>query len=165
MTNHVIVDTNVPVVANRKTAQASPTCVASCIRTIQEVRSHRILVIDDAWRILREYIANLRSTGQPGVGDAFLKWVLTNRDNPLHCTQIPLTPAPAPAEDTDFAEFPDDERLAAFDRSDRKFAALAREHAAHPPIYNAVSPIPLYQQSPHGGKGCQKSLSLDGRGI
>jgi hypothetical protein len=98
MTNHVIVDTNVPVVANRKTAQASPTCVASCIRTIQEVRSHRILVIDDAWRILREYIANLRSTGQPGVGDAFLKWVLTNRDNPLHCTQIPLTPAPAPDE-------------------------------------------------------------------
>jgi hypothetical protein len=107
MSRHVIVDTNVAVVANKKTAQASPACVMACISTIQEIRKQQILVLDDDWRILREYIANLRSAGQPGVGDAFLKWVLTNRDNPQHCEQVHLTPAPAPADDNDFTAFPD----------------------------------------------------------
>jgi len=134
----VIVDTNVPMVANRKTTQASTKCVQSCIATLEEIYQQRTLVLDDGWRVLREYMHNLCSEGQPGAGDAFLKWVLTNRNNPRHCEQISLTPKPDAEDGNDLCEFPDDKNLAHFDRSDRKFVALALAHPAHPPVYNAV---------------------------
>ncbi len=135
---HVIVDTNVPVVANGNAEQASPACVAGCVQAIREIYQQHVLVLDDGWRVLREYIANLRSTGQPGVGDEFLQWVLVNRTNRVRCEQVPLTRQPHAEDDNDFCEFPDDEALAHFDRSDRKFVALALAHHAHPPVYNAV---------------------------
>ena len=69
-----IVDTNVAIVANqRDDAPASPDCVRRCITLLNEFqRDQRPLEIDDGWHILREYQRNLRSTGQPDVGDAFL---------------------------------------------------------------------------------------------
>ncbi|MEZ4861649.1 MAG: hypothetical protein R3C14_10090 [Caldilineaceae bacterium] len=70
----VIVDTNVPIVANRQSPQASTQCVLQCVKTLQEVTQTGILVLDDSWRIIDEYKRNLHQTGQPGVGDAFCKW-------------------------------------------------------------------------------------------
>lgn len=94
--------------------------------------------MDQGRHILREYTRQLRSEGQPGVGDAFLKWVLTNQANPLRCRHVPITLAPDREDENDFVEFPIDPRLAGFDRSDRKFVAVARSHPEHPPILNAV---------------------------
>jgi hypothetical protein len=129
----VVVDTDVPIVANRAAPQASPTCIAECSRRLEQIKDHERLVLDDDWRILREYMANLRSKGQPGPGDEFLKWVLTNRADPARCTIVRLTP-----QDDSFVEFPEDPELADFDRSDRKFAAVAHEHPDHPPVLNAT---------------------------
>lgn len=95
-----------------------------------------LLVIDDSWRILREYLANLRSEGQPGVGDAFLKWVLLNRNNSSRVVQVKITPLVDMP--TNFLEFPDDDRLRNFDPSDRKFVAVAQAHPEKPPILEAV---------------------------
>jgi len=129
----VVVDTNVPIVANRDAPQASATCIVRCSQRLQVVQDEGMLVLDDGWRILREYMHNLRSSGQPGSGDAFLRWVLTNRSNPRRCCLVPLTP-----QGDSFAEFPDDPDLAAFDLSDRKFAAVAHAHPDHPPVLNAT---------------------------
>jgi hypothetical protein len=79
----LIVDTNVPVVANQHQAsQASPTCILACTVKIREIQAQHTLILDNQWLIIREYMDNLRSEGQPGVGDAFLKWVLSNHANP-----------------------------------------------------------------------------------
>ena len=130
----IIVDTNVPIVANRKTQQASPACVQACIRKLQDIQQGRfILVLDNQWRIIKEYKHKLHESGQPGVGDEFLKWVLTNWMNPKRCELVPITPQ----EDT-FAEFPPDQTLQFFDPSDRKFVATALAHPQKPPILNAV---------------------------
>lgn len=137
----VIVDTNVPVVANGKSDQASPECVLSCVRRLREIQQKLVLVIDDGWLILREYQGNLQSSGQPGVGDAFLKWVLTNLANPKRCEQLRLDRrAGSPPEDDEFDTFPEDDALGRFDRSDRKFVALCLAHPEHPPIQNAADP-------------------------
>lgn len=139
----VIVDTNVPVVANGRTAHASPGCIVACVRKVSEVQSQHILVLDDNWQILREYMGNLRSEGQPGVGDAFLRWVLTNRTNPARCECVHL-PVRArgtvgdSADTEEFVAFPDDDDLDSFDRSDRKFVALCLSHSERPPVLNAV---------------------------
>ncbi len=134
-----IVDTNVPIVANGKSDQASFECMQHCVQLIKDVTQNGKLVIDDRFCVLREYMANLRPEGQPGVGDAFLKWVLVNQANPDKVERVPITPEnPANPNCVQFAEYPDDPALADFDPSDRKFVAVALAYPDHPPIYNAV---------------------------
>ncbi|MFZ1466532.1 MAG: hypothetical protein WAV60_21025, partial [Anaerolineae bacterium] len=133
----VIVDTNVPIAANKMSSQATPGCIETCIRELKEIERRHTLVLDDGWRILREYQRHLKSSGQPGVGDRFLKWALINRHNPQRCEQVHITASLASEEDQEFAEFPQDLRLAGFDRSDRKFVAVALAHPERPPILNA----------------------------
>jgi hypothetical protein len=93
------------------------------------------IVLDkDGW-ILKEYRDNLRSDGQPGVGDAFLKWVYNYQWNPQRCDRVRISPV---AAGTDFAEFPKDPALTGFDLADRMFVAAACAHPGNPPILNAV---------------------------
>ncbi len=94
------------------------------------------LVLDDKWLILKEYMANLRPSGQPGSGDAFLKWVLTNHTNPDRCEFVSITPTGGAS--ADFEEFPRRPGLAGFHGDDRKFVAVAMAHPEHPPILQAV---------------------------
>ena len=132
-----IVDTNVPVVANSHSEQASPDCVTACVNALQDITdSSERLVLDDDWAVIREYLANLRSDGQPGVGDAFLRWVLTNQANPARCELIAL---PVDAEG-EYEHFPKDHMLARFDPADRKFVALALAHPSRPRVLEAVDP-------------------------
>lgn len=131
-----VVDTNVPVVANRSSKQASPECVKTCAVRLGELTREGQVVLDDKWLILKEYMAHLRSSGQPGVGDAFLKWVLTNLCNPKFCEQVAITPKNS--GETDFVEFPSDPTLKGFDPEDKKFVAVAAAHPERPPILQAV---------------------------
>lgn len=65
----LIVDTNVPVVANQRLSpQIMAACVNACAMKLREIQTQHILVLDNQWQIIREYMRNLRSTGQPGVG-------------------------------------------------------------------------------------------------
>ena len=135
-----IVDTNVAIVANRRDdAPASSDCLLRCIELLNEFNDgQRQLVIDDNWYILGEYQHKLRSEGQPGVGDYFLRWVLTNRKDPRRCELMHITPRDARQDNRDFAEFPPTPDLQGFDRSDRKFVAVALVHPERPPIVNAT---------------------------
>lgn len=131
----LVVDTNVPVVANGKSSRASPTCVLACVRALKEARDS-LVVIDDRLRIINEYRANLRLAGQPGPGDDFLKWVFDNQAVPARCERVMLTQRSGDPDD--FIEFPNDKRLTHFDRSDRKFAAVALASQNDPEVLNAV---------------------------
>jgi hypothetical protein len=133
-----VIDTNVPVVANRRAPQASERRVLACINKLMEVQSDGRLVLDDKSLILNEYLRNLSPKGQPGVGDAFFKWLWLNQGNPDLCERVEVhTRGQA---DDDFEEFPEDPALAGFDRGDRKFVAVARASKSRPrpSILNAV---------------------------
>ena len=54
--------------------------------------------------IISEYKNKLSQTGQPGIGDAFLKWVLTNQANPNRCQTAKITETGIDS----FEEFPQD---------------------------------------------------------
>lgn len=71
------------------------------------------------------------------VGDAFLKWLWSNQANPERCQQVAITPIED--DPMDFAEFPADPALAGFDRSDRKFVAVAVGSGREPAILNATN--------------------------
>ena len=131
----VIVDTNVAVVANGQSPQASPNCVAICINRLERIiRGEEKLALDDKWIILGEYLRNLRSSGEPGAGDDFLRWVLANKNQ--RCDLVPITPIDG--SENAFEEFPDDPVLNDFDSDDRKFIAVAVAHPERPPILQAV---------------------------
>ncbi len=134
-----IIDTNVPIVANNRiSAQATMPCVLACIQQLRDIMTKQIVAIDDQWRILREYGHKINASGQPGAGDAFYKWLLSNQANPRHCQRVHITPLETSSDGNDFAEFPNDPELANFDRSDRKFVAVALAHPDKPPIVNAT---------------------------
>jgi hypothetical protein len=134
----LIIDTNVPLVANKAAPQAGPSCVLACVKRITEIQNKHTVVLDDQHLILREYRNKLSSAGQPGVGDAFLKWVLTNLKNPHRCEHIHITQVALPDGSASYEEFPTDPDIATFDVSDRKFVAVSLAHPERPPILNAV---------------------------
>lgn len=131
-----VVDTNVPVVANGRTPQAGPGCAAACVEALGDIKEHGLIVLDDRNLILDEYMKNLSLAGQPGLGDAFMKWVFESQAVPERCEQVPITPRGG--ADDDFEEFPDAPALRAFDRSDRKFVAVALTSRRRPVIQDAV---------------------------
>ena len=130
----VVVDTNVVVVANGRSEQASSDCVETCGEWLEEIMRGEVkLVLDNRWIILREYMQNLRSNGAD-VGDRFLGWLLVNKDE--RCDLVPITPVDG--SENEFEEFPDDPALDSFDPDDRKFIAVACAHPEKPPILQAV---------------------------
>jgi hypothetical protein len=130
-----IIDTNVLIAANgRDCPQVTPQCRLNSSQYLRNFQVKGIIVIDNRWLILNEYTNKVNQTGQPGIGDAFLKWVLTNQANFKRCEQVVINPL----KDSSFAEFPDDPELEKFDQSDRKFVAVALASIDRPPIVNAV---------------------------
>ncbi len=129
-----IVDTNVAIVANKRAEQASPECIAACASRLEQLMDSGRIAIDDKFLIIKEYRTHLRTEGQPGVGDRFLRWVLLNRTNSERCDQITIMPT----DDNSFREFPSDDRLKTFDRADRKWIAVCAAHPEHPPILQAT---------------------------
>ena len=138
----VIVDTNVPLVANRF-SHASEGCVEICVDRLEQITNGEIKLavdycaLDDQRYIIEEYKNKLDASRQPGVGDAFLKWVEINWTNPDRCDLVEITLI-VDGEKINFAEFPSDPALADFDDDDRKFVAVACAHSGKPPILQAV---------------------------
>jgi len=62
------------------------------------------LFIDDGGLIVAEYRLHLNAKGQPGPGDAFLKWLLTYEWGEKRVTRVSLTPKHDAADE--FEEVP-----------------------------------------------------------
>ncbi len=125
----VVLDTNVAYVANGATPQAGPKCVIACVERLERIKNRERLLLD-RYLILGEYPA---PSHQPGAGDAFVKWAWINHCNPEMCMQVTVRSH----EDRGFKEFPNDDDLAAFDRDDRVFVAVALASQESPVVLNA----------------------------
>ena len=129
----VVVDTNVAVVANHGTPQASLNCINECIARLSYIIDECRVLLDDGNLMFREYRNNLSPSGQPGAGDYFFKWLFENQANPEHCRKVTLNPNAG----RDFEEFPNDPALSLFDPDDRKFVAVALASRTSPEVLNA----------------------------
>jgi hypothetical protein len=130
-----VIDTNVLVVASGRHLQAQPKCIGECIVVLRQVQQQGKVVLDAGTLILDEYKANLSLSGQPGVGDAFFKWLWDRQYVPESCERVPITPT-----NGSFSEFPSDPELRRFHADDRKFVAVAVESRSTPEVLNAVDP-------------------------
>ena len=133
-----LVDTNVPKNANLALEPASipiemEQCVFACIEAVEFVIKKGKLVIDAGDEIYNEYRINLSMSGQPGVGDRFMKWVHDHRWNSQKTDRVTIT-----RYGDSFKEFPQHDGLSKSDLSDRKFVTVAHAHAKRPPILEAT---------------------------
>ena len=130
-------DTNVAIVANGQADHADDDCSRACAKELKRIRKECCLVMDYNGDIFEEYKRYLSMSGQPGPGDAFFKWLLENQGNENHCLWVMINDD----HHRGYQEFPNDPELANFDRSDRKFVAVARAAATDddspPTILNA----------------------------
>lgn len=126
----IVMDSNVAFVGNGATEQAGVECVIACVDRMEQIMTQERLLLDSEGRIFEEYP---KPTGQYGAGDAFFVWAWRNQRNRDVCrlVQIELH------DERSFADFPDDEELAGFDRDDRKFVGVAIASGESPPILNA----------------------------
>ncbi len=127
-----VVDTNVATTANRMNDGASAACVAASARALQDVMRGGHVYVDNGGEIVREYCKNLRRSGEPGPGDAFLKWLLQHEWGGQRVTRVSITAKQNDAED--FEELPSPDDSTVYDRSDRKFLAVAAAHDRRPHI-------------------------------
>ena len=130
-----VVDTNVATTANGANPDAPASCMVASAKALQTVMARGHVFIDDGNRIIAEYRDNLSAKGQPGPGDAFLKWLLTHEWGGKKVTRVTITPRAEDGED--FEELPAPPQGVVYDRSDRKFLAVAVAHAEKPPILQA----------------------------
>ncbi|MDR2897618.1 MAG: hypothetical protein LBU99_02300 [Spirochaetaceae bacterium] len=133
-----VIDTNVLVTANKsRTMKNEPKelhdCIRTCVDVLDSVKQTKQVVLDFDDEIFIEYINNLSLSGQPGQGDAFIKWLHQNRWSFPDSQRVKITKA-----GDSYTEFSDHPDLADFDISDRKFVATANAHDEKPPILQAT---------------------------
>lgn len=130
-----VVDTNVAMAANGK-ASVSHACALACVTYLHRIMKEGRVAIDDGGRIIKEYRNHLSGSGQPGVGDGFLKWLYTFQGHADRCALVKIIPRPE--DPNNFVQFPDHPHLKRFDPSDRKFVAVSAAHPERPPILQAA---------------------------
>tara|TARA_R110000737_G_scaffold317047_1_gene327555 strand:- start:49 stop:582 length:534 start_codon:yes stop_codon:yes gene_type:complete len=129
-----IIDSNVLLVANGSHNDISDACREKCVESLLEQKQNGITVIDDCFLILREYQNKTHPNQPKGVGDAFLKWLLQNKQNRKHVEQVSITEL----DINTYAEFPDKGLEPNFDAPDRKFVAVSNAHPQKPKILQAA---------------------------
>ena len=130
-----VVDTNVAIAANGRGTHADAQCQLACIEALEEVVKRKKIAIDDRGLILEEYSGYLNHSGAPGVGDKFYKHVFNTQYEENKCVRISIHPI---SDRRMFREFPTAPGLTGFDRSDRKFVAVALTVNGTAPILNAM---------------------------
>lgn len=133
-----LVDTNVPKTANLaldpvSVPQELAGCVLACVEAVEHLVKQGGLILDSNDEIFTEYRSNLSLSGQPGIGDGFMKWVHDNRWQFPDVDRVTIT-----KNGNSYDEFPDHDGLTQFDNSDRKFIAVTNAHPAKPPILQAT---------------------------
>ena len=114
-----VVDTNVAVAANGRDTHANEQCQLACVEKLESVVATEVVAIDDGGAILEEYMKRLNLSGMPGVGDAYLRHVFNHQGQNHRVRRVAVTPSPD--DRRGYEELPEN----TFDRSDRKFLAVA----------------------------------------
>jgi len=156
----VAIDTNVLIVANGESSQASDECEISAIEFLEFAEAGCLILIDDGYEIFEEYKRYCSFSGQPGVGDHFFMYLHRSQAVSGRVHKVRITPD----ENGSYAEVPD--ALAKFDPSDKKFIATVLADNQGAPIVNCVdsdwneSSGPLNACGVHIHELCPASLKV-----
>jgi predicted nucleic acid-binding protein len=118
----VVIDTNVAIAANGRNTHACLRCQLECIEFLETLtlpNNRKKIYLDDLDLLLNEYRPHLNFHGQPGIGDAFYKFLHDHKYSGKKVLLVSITPN----DDTEigFDELPTN----SIDPSDRKILAIS----------------------------------------
>ncbi len=144
---HKILDTNVPLTAVGKNAEASPRCELECEEVVNLVLKGEIkVVLDDGDSIITEYRNNMHPDPNGTRAGQFLMYLFLNKHRPSRIKRMSLKTN----DHGHFIDYPDDKdewsteipHCERFDPDDKKWVALALRFKAETgidaPIVNAA---------------------------
>ena len=129
----VVIDTNVAIAANGRNTHACSRCQLECVEFLESLTSvggRKKIYLDDLDLLLNEYKPHLNFHGQPGIGDAFYKFLHDHKYSGKKVSLVSITPNNDVK--TGFNELPAN----SIDPSDRKILAISVVAAAK--IVNAL---------------------------
>lgn len=130
---NVVVETNVAIAANGRNTHAELSCQFACVEFLEKLASSKsrdTVLLDNRDLLFTEYKRHLNHRGQPGVGDAFFKYLHDNAYSGSRISLISITPNDIECQG--FDELP----INQIDKSDRKFLAVALVGSGE--IFNAL---------------------------
>lgn len=134
--NYYVIDANVMLTAGKRLADIPDElleCWRGCIDFIRNIIHEKAkIVVDDAWEVLKEYDNTRTIIGYPNASGNFYQYVMTNQMQHLSFIHLNKT------GEYEYEKYPDDQNLKSFDRSDKKYIALAYNHDNKPPIIEAT---------------------------
>lgn len=136
---HKIIDTNVPLTAAGDNDAADEACQLACVQTLQRIFKGDIAVVIDAeGEAYREYRDNMHPDPKGGLAGQFLMYLINHRHDSTRFYRVKLRKN----VDGQYEDYPHDEALLEFDRSDRKWVAMAirfkEDTQKDAPIVNAA---------------------------
>ena len=115
-----VVDTNVAFVANRSIDVAvDDECHRTCTERLEHLIDCETVAVDELGLIMAEYADRLCWSGGPRIGDRFFMYVFNRQYDSDRIQRVDVTPTDD--DRREFEELPEN----TFDRSDRKFLAVA----------------------------------------
>lgn len=137
-----IIDTNVIINAGKRSSEMSSVleveCCKKCLLLLKNMMrdpdKHGV-ILDVGNEIIKEYKRNVSRYTLNRLSSDFIQWILTTQLDRMWCEGdiVPI----AKQGEFDYFDFPIDDRLSGFDKSDRKFVALSRAHPEHPIVMQA----------------------------
>lgn len=129
-----VVDTNVPILAKGGSHMSSE-CELACAGFIELfLRGRQVLVIDDNFELISEYMRQISYSGPLNFANRFLKWILSNQNKPHRVKQVRVSSDNSRCDGFTLKALTD----ISFDPSDVKFVAVALANDCAAPIAQAA---------------------------
>ena len=130
---YYIIDTNVFMGANGMASQLNESDVDKCRLFVCSLFENTAVSVDLQGEIFKEYFAHMNRSGQPGIGDAFVKYLWDRQYDKNVCELVSITKTNAGV----YANILERPGLLQFDQSDLKFIAVYFESKNNVVICNA----------------------------
>ena len=128
-----IIDTNIFIAANGMTDHLTEQEVNKCKLFVASLFDNSIVSLDHKGEIFQEYFNYVSRSGQPGISDAFVKYLWDRQNNKAHCEKVDIEKNKKGI----YKQLNKKEDLLKFDLNDQKFIAVCLGSKNQPIICNA----------------------------
>jgi len=128
-----IIDTNIFAAANGLANHLTEREINKCKQFIAALAGNSVISLDLQGEIFQEYFIYTNRSGQPGIGDAFVKYLWDRQSDKMHCEKVDIEKN----ENGIYKQLNEKDGLLTFDSSDQKFIAVYLGSEKQPVICNA----------------------------
>ena len=128
-----IIDTNIFIAANGMVDHLTEQEMNKCKSFVASLFDNSIISLDLQGEIFQEYFKYMSRSGQPGIGDVFVKYLWDRQNSKIHCEKVDIERN----KNGIYKQLNKKDDLLKFDLNDQKFIAVYLGSKKQPAICNA----------------------------